>query len=120
MLGAPCTARPRHCISGGMIEPDKRELIRILREIGALLELKGESVYKTRAYEKAADTLAQYAGPLRPLVDEGRLEELPGFGKAIVAKVSELVQTGRLPYYEELAKEFPPSILDMVRVPGVG
>lgn len=103
-----------------MTEPDKRDIIRILREIGALLELKGESVYKTRAYEKAADTLAQYAGPIRPLVDEGRLEELPGFGKALVAKVSELVQTGRLPYHEELVREFPPSLLEMVKVPGVG
>ena len=103
-----------------MSEPDKAEVIRVLREIGALLELKGESVYKTRAYEKGADSLTQYQGSLRQLVDEGRLEELPGFGKALVAKVSELVQTGVLPYHQALLQEFPASLLQVVQVPGVG
>ena len=101
-------------------EPDKREVVRVLREIAALLELKGESVYKVRAYQKAADTLVQYAGPLRPLVAEDRLEELPGFGKAIAAKVGELIQTGALGYHRELLGEFPPSLLEVVQVPGVG
>ncbi|MBS2027875.1 MAG: DNA polymerase/3'-5' exonuclease PolX [Deltaproteobacteria bacterium] len=103
-----------------MSEPDKAELVRVLREIGLLLQLKGESVYKVRAYEKAADVLVQYQGALRPLIDEGRLEELEGFGKAIATKISELVQTGRLPYYDELVAEFPITLLEVVQINGVG
>jgi DNA polymerase (family 10) len=103
-----------------MSEPDKRTVIRILREVAGLLQLQGESIYKVRAYEKAADTLAQVQGELRPLVDAGKLEELPGFGKALVAKVSELVQTGSLAYHADLAAQFPLSLLEVVQVPGVG
>src|SRR6185437_734134 len=99
-----------------MSEPDKAELVRVLREIGLLLQLKGESVYKVRAYEKAADTLIQYQGPLRPLIDEGRLDELPGIGNAIATKLSELVQTGKLHYYEELIAEFPITLLEVVQI----
>ena len=47
-----------------MSEPDKRTVIRILREVAGLLQLQGESIYKVRAYEKAADTLAQVQGEL--------------------------------------------------------
>ena len=103
-----------------MSEPDKAELVRVLREIGILLQLKGESVYKVRAYEKAADVLIQYQGALRPLIDEGRLDELEGFGKAIATKISELVQTGKLLYYDALVAEFPVTLLEVVQIPGVG
>src|SRR6185312_12064446 len=52
--------------------------------------------------------------------DEGRLDELEGFGKAIATKISELVQTGKLPYYDALVAEFPVTLLEVVQIPGVG
>jgi DNA polymerase (family 10) len=103
-----------------------REVAAILREISQLLQLKGENAFKVRAYELGADAFeALPADPGAPdglykLVNEGRLSELPGVGKAIDQKVTELVKTGSLKYLEDLRREFPHGALDLVRIPGLG
>jgi len=103
-----------------------REVATILREISQLLQLKGENAFKVRAYELGADAFeALPADPgavdgLYKLVDEGRLSDLPGVGKAIEQKVTELVKTGTLKYLEDLRREFPHGALDLVQIPGLG
>lgn len=92
----------------------------ILEEIGVLLELKGENPFKTRAYHNAARTLEGLAEPLATLVAEKRLGELKGFGEALQDKVTTLVTTGALPYYDELKASVPPGLVDMLHLPGVG
>src|SRR5579859_463658 len=99
---------------------DNREIADILSDIGELLEVKGEVVFKTRAYHKAAQAIAGWPEPLSRVAAEGRLESIPGVGKAISDKVSTLVQTGRLAYYEGLKAEFPAGMLSLMAVPGVG
>ncbi|MBI5545242.1 MAG: DNA polymerase/3'-5' exonuclease PolX [Deltaproteobacteria bacterium] len=100
---------------------DRREVARVLREIGTLLQLKGENPFKTRAYETAALRLEELTEErFADLVRDGRLEDLPGIGEAISKKVATLWQTGRLPYHEELRAGFPPGILEMLRVPELG
>jgi DNA polymerase (family 10) len=103
-----------------------REVAAILREISQLLQLKGENAFKVRAYDLGADAFeALPADPGAPdglykLVNEGRLSSLPGVGKAIDQKVTELVKTGSLKYLEDLRKEFPHGALDLVQIPGLG
>lgn len=99
---------------------DNREIADILEDIGELLEVKGEVVFKTRAYHKAAQAIAGWPEPLTRVAREGRLESIPGIGKAISDKVATLVETGRLPYYDSLKGEFPPGMLSLMGVPGVG
>ena len=82
---------------------DNKQVAAILEEIGLLLELQGESPFKSRAYYNGARTIEFLTEDLTKLVEEDKLKELPGIGKALTEKIAELVLTGRLPYYEELS-----------------
>jgi DNA polymerase (family 10) len=99
---------------------DQADLIQILNEIGLLLEVKGENPFKSRAYYQAARTLEKLNPDLEQLVKEARLVELPGFGAALVAKVTEWCRTGTIRYYEELRDSLPPGLLELLQVPGLG
>jgi DNA polymerase (family 10) len=99
---------------------DKGQIAEILSEIGTLLELKGEVVFKTRAYANAARTLEGLSEPLEKLIAEDRLGEIKGIGQALQKKITELATTGKLAYYDELKASIPPGLLEMLQIQGVG
>ncbi len=99
---------------------DKDKVAEILVEIGTLLELKGENPFKTRAYANAARTLEGLGEPLDKLVAEKRLGEIKGIGAALEQKITELVETGKLKYYEELKASIPPGLIEMLEISGLG
>ncbi len=99
---------------------DKEKVAEILIEIGVLLELKGENPFKTRAYAGAARTLEGLAEPLAKLVAEKRLGEIKGIGEALEQKITELVETGKLKYYDELKASIPPGLIAMLEISGLG
>jgi len=99
---------------------DKESVAAVLSEIGTLLELKGENPFKTRAYQNAARTLEGLSEPLETLVAENRLEGIPGIGEALREKITTLVTTGHLPYYEDLKASLPPGLVDLLSLQGVG
>src|SRR3954471_19300628 len=99
---------------------DKDQVADILVDIGVLLELKGENPFKTRAYQNAARTLQQLSEPLQKIVAENRLAEIKGIGEALQEKITELVTTDKLAYYEKLKASIPPGMRDMLEIPGVG
>ena len=88
-------------------------------QIADLLEIKGENAFKIRAYRSAAETLADHPDAVARL-DLQQLRELPGIGKDLAAKIRELVETGACAYHAELLHEFPPTILELLRLQGVG
>jgi DNA polymerase (family 10) len=92
----------------------------ILEQIAQLLELKGENPFKIRAYTNAARALESLGEPLATIVAEERLGEIEGIGKAITEKVTELVTTGRLEYYEDLKSSFPEGIFELFELQGLG
>ncbi len=96
------------------------EIAKVFADIADLLELKGENVFKVRAYQKVARAIEQSSEELEQLVTEDRVREVPGVGEAIAKKITELVTTGRLEYYEKLKAEFPAGISTLVDIPGVG
>ncbi|WDV48013.1 DNA polymerase/3'-5' exonuclease PolX [Clostridiaceae bacterium M8S5] len=98
----------------------KREVIRILNEIGVLLELKGESFFKSRAYYEAARKLEIIDEDIEKLVSQQRLENIEGFGRALTQKITELVTTGQLKYYNKLRESIPSGLLDMLKIQGLG
>ncbi len=98
----------------------KDEIIEVLENIARLLELKGENAFKVRAYENGARALESTSQDLATLVAEDRLGELDGIGKALVDKITALVTTGRLEYYEKLREEFPPDIFTLFELQGLG
>jgi DNA polymerase (family 10) len=96
------------------------DLARIFHEIGDLLELKGELVFKTVAYHRAADVIGRSPVDLVAAYREGRPPRLPGVGVAIGDKIAELARTGRLGFHERLREEIPPTLVELLRIPGLG
>jgi DNA polymerase (family 10) len=96
------------------------QVARILDEMGMLLEVRGENPFRTRAYHNAAQALRGLPSDLSEMIADGRLAEVPGIGETILAKITELVTTGRLASYEQLRSETPPSLVALLRVPGLG
>ena len=98
----------------------KDQVAASLREIGTILELNGENPFKCRAYLNAARTLETSPTDLTELVRTDRLGELPGIGDALREKITTLVNTGKLPYLEELRTTIPSGLLSLFDLPGLG
>ena len=96
------------------------QLAQVFHEIGDLLEVKGELVFKTVAYHRAADAIGRSPVEVARLFRDGHPPEIPGVGKAIADKIAELATTGRSEYRDKLLTEFPTSLLEMLRLPGLG
>ena len=96
------------------------ELARIFNEIGDMLEILGEVVYKAVAYRRVADAVERYPDDVAALYQRGEPPKIPGAGAALTAKLAELAETGRLEYHEKLRAQVPDGLLEMLRVPGVG
>ncbi len=102
---------------------DNGQIAAIFNNIGDLLDLKGEVVFKTRAYKKAARAIEHHPTELSQIYrEEGEegLSKVPSVGSAINKKVQELLSTGKLEYYENLKGEFPEGVVELKDVPGVG
>ncbi len=96
-----------------------KSILQVLEEIAMLLEIKGENPFKSRAYYNAAKTLSGIED-LEGMIRAKRLKEIRGVGDAIAAKIDEYLNTGAIAYYEELKKEVPPTLLELLQVPGLG
>lgn len=96
------------------------EISQSLSEIATLLELKGENAFKVRAYQNAAHMLETLEIPLSQFVIDAQAGEIKGIGEALQEKIAILYNTGSLPYLQELRDEFPPGLLDLFQVPGLG
>ena len=99
---------------------DREDIAEILEHIAILLELKGENVFKTRAYKKGADVLRAEEVDLVRLCEAGTLGSVPGIGKALTEKIGELVETGKLEFYDNLKAEFPATLFDLFEIQGLG
>ncbi|MCH7912126.1 MAG: DNA polymerase III, partial [Deltaproteobacteria bacterium] len=98
------------------------EFALIFREISLYLEMQGVQ-FKPRAYEKVAYTLEAMEEPLAEIYQRGgikALREVPGVGEAIAEKIEEIIQTGKLTYYEELRRKTPVDIRALTAIEGVG
>jgi DNA polymerase (family 10) len=98
---------------------DNLAIARVLREIADLLEIKDDNPFKIRAYRNGADIAANHPHELARLDDTG-LREIPGIGKDLAARIREIAETGDTAFHRELVAEFPPTILDLLNLQGVG
>ena len=98
------------------------EIAITLEETAQLLELQGANAFRIRAYRNAAHTVQDQSESLAHLVgeDPAALKTLPGIGQDIALKITQLVQTGTYPLLEELRREFPPALLQIMNLPGLG
>jgi DNA polymerase (family 10) len=103
-------------------EPDltNGDLARIFHEIGDILEVKGELVFKTVAYHRAADAIGRAPFDVASAYRNGERPRIPGVGAAISDKIEELATTGRMAFHERLRAEVPASLVGLLRIPGLG
>jgi DNA polymerase (family 10) len=99
---------------------NNRQVADILYDIADLLEIKGEIIYKSVAYRRAADNILNLGRDINDVWQDGELREIPGVGEALAKKLDELLRTGHLEYYERLREEIPPGVVDMLAIPNVG
>lgn len=99
--------------------PSNAEIARTLKEIRTLMEFAGEPFFKFMAYERAAETL-ENAAPASGLLASGELQKLSGIGKTIAARIEELLTTGTIAYRDELAAKYPPTLIEVLGVQGIG
>lgn len=97
-----------------------REIALIFEKIATLLEIKGENRFKIIAYRRAAESIYSLGKTLETIEKEGTLTDIPGIGKAIADKISELIRTGNLDFYETLISEIPESLLELTDLPELG
>jgi DNA polymerase (family 10) len=97
------------------------DIARTLEELADLLEIQGANPFRIRAYRNAVNTVESLTRPIQAMVDVGEdLTQLPGVGKDIAGHVEELIRTGRITRMEEVAAEFPLSLVELMRLDGVG
>jgi DNA polymerase (family 10) len=95
-------------------------IAKVLDEIGDLIELKGENVFRAVTYRAAARAIRDLREPLAKLVEEKRLKEIPKVGSSVGEAIEQIVATGRSKRHQELQAAVPPGLLTLLRVPGVG
>ena len=100
---------------------DNLSCARILHEIADVLEIKGENLFRIRSYRLAGESIQTLTRDVAEMIRRGeKLQEVPGVGAGIAAKLQELVATGRCAYHEELLAEVPAGLLELLRLPGLG
>jgi len=97
-----------------------REVAGILNEMAELLELHAENRFKIIAYGKAARAIESMKEDIEQVCREGRLEAIPGVGKAIAQKVEEYLRTGRIQAHQDLLKETPEGLSELLKISGLG
>lgn len=98
----------------------EEKLIKILKNIAKMLELKGENPFKARAYLNAADIIKNNNINIEEAVRNGSLNDIKGFGEALQKKISEYVLTGKMDYYEKLKEEIPQGLFELSNIANIG
>lgn len=98
----------------------REDVAAALEEVGVLLELQGESTFRTLAYKNAARALLSMSDDLQSAVESGQLADVPGIGESMREKIETMVRTGELPQLTSLRAKFPAGVIQMLRLPGMG
>lgn len=97
------------------------DVARTLTTLADLLEIQGANPFRIRAYRNAVNTVNSLSRPLSVMVDEGEdLTELPGVGDSVANHITELLQTGSITRLEEISADFPVTLVELMRLDGVG
>jgi DNA polymerase (family 10) len=100
---------------------DNRAIARVLHQIAALLDIKGENSFRVRSYRVAAESIENHGSDVAEMGRQGTdLRSLDGVGEGIAKKVQELISTGSCSYHQELLHEVPGGLLELLEIPGLG
>ena len=96
------------------------EVARLLYDISELLEIKGENTFKIRAYAKAARAIESLEEDIEKTASKKKLKDIPGVGESIAEKIEEYLSNGSLEFYDELKKQVPEKLHELLKIPGIG
>lgn len=99
---------------------DNNQVADTLDEIGSLLEIKGESSFRTGAYHRAADVIRFLTDDINAIYEQGEIKKIPRIGESIAIKIGELLSSGKLQYLDQLRTEVPTSLRKLMLIPGIG
>ena len=99
---------------------NNREIAELFEKIADMLAIRGDNFNRIIAYRNGAESIRALPRDLSAIRDEGALTDIPGIGKTLAEKITEMLDTGKLAFYERLAVEIPPSLLDLLQIEGVG
>lgn len=97
-----------------------KEIAQIFKNMARLLEVKGDNIFKIRAYYRTAENILALGQSIEDVKKENRFSSIPGIGKTLQTKIIEFLDTGKISAYERLIKEIPEGILDIIDIPSVG
>ena len=97
-----------------------RDIADIFERIADMLQIRGDNIHRVLSYRRAGEVIRELPRDLRAIAAEGKLTDIPNIGKTLADKIEEMLETGRLKFYDELAKEIPPGLVDIMRLNGVG
>ncbi len=96
------------------------EICQIFRNIANILEIKGENVFRVRAYERAAQNIEGLSDNLEEYIKKDKLRQVPGIGEDLAYKIKEYASTGKIKFYERLKRGLPAGLLELLEIPSVG
>lgn len=99
---------------------EKKEISKILEEIGLMLEIKGDNPFKIRAYVNGARILEMLEGDLDDYIQDDKIIGIKGIGEALSEKIVQLHRNGRLEFYEELKSSIPSGLFEILKIQGIG
>ncbi len=99
---------------------NNREVAEIFHKVADMLAIRGDQIHRILAYRKAAESIETLGRDVNQVYAEGALTDIPGIGKTLAEKIEEMLTTGHLAFYDRLAQEIPPSLIEMLRVEGLG
>jgi DNA polymerase (family 10) len=97
-----------------------REIAEMFERVAAMLSIRGDQFHRILAYQRAAENIRELSRDLRQIDEENALTSIPSIGATLELKIQEMLSTGRLEFYEKLSEDIPPSLVDMLRIEGLG
>jgi DNA polymerase (family 10) len=99
---------------------NNREIAQRFSDVADMLSIRGDNVHRVLAYRRAAEAIENLGRDINQIYAEGTLTDIPGIGETLAEKIEEMLTTGRLEFYDRLAKEIPPSLVELLKVEGLG
>ncbi len=97
-----------------------REVAALFEQIADMLAIRGDSIHRVLAYRRAGENIRELNQDLKQILSDGKLTDIPGIGSTLADKIKELLTTGKLEFYDRLSLEIPPTLVEMLRLEGIG
>ncbi len=99
---------------------NNREITQRFADVADMLAIRGDNIHRVLAYRRAAEAIENLGRDVNQVYAEGSLTDIPGIGETLAEKIEEMLTTGSLAFYDRLAQEIPPSLVDLLKVEGLG